>query len=119
MKPGGNSMTDKSTNKLTHPSEMKAESKIEFVDRGWLYYHINDFSNSISDFRAALNLDPDDINTMYALGLALKAGGQNEEAKAIFNQVIEHSHIIDRSDRAQILKSLASGHYNQIEKGTW
>ena len=98
---------------------MKAESKIEYVDRGWLYYHINDFSNSISDFKAALQMDPEDINTMYALGLALKAGGQNDEAKAIFNQVIEHSHIIDRSDRAQILKSLATGHYNQIEKGTW
>ena len=56
---------------------------------------------------------------MYALGLALKAGGQNEEAKTIFTQVIDHSHVIDRSDRAQILKSLATGQYNQIEKGTW
>jgi len=112
-------MAEKPVNKLTHPSEMKAESKIEYVDRGWLYYHINDFPNSISDFNIALEMDPEDINTMYALGLALKAGGESDKAKAIFNQVIEHSHVIDRSDRAQILKSLATGHYNQIVKGTW
>jgi len=112
-------MAEKSANKLTHPSELKAESKTEYINRGWLYYHVNDFSNSISDFKVALEMDPEDINTMYALGLALKAGGQSEEAKAIFTQVIDHSHVIDRSDRAQILKSLATGHYNQIEKGTW
>ena len=112
-------MAEKTVNKLKDPSELKAESKIDYIDRGWLYYHQKNYSNSISDFKVALDMDPEDINTIYALGLALKAGGHTEEAKAKFNQVVELSRVIDRTDRSQILKSLATGQFNQIEKGTW
>jgi len=112
-------MAEKLENKIPDPEGIQANSKSEFIQRGWLYFNQNNFVEAVADFRKALDLDPQDINTLYALGLSLKARGEKEEAKAIFRQVIEQSKVIDRTDRSQILKSLALGQWNQIEKGTW
>lgn len=112
-------MAEKIASKIPDPKEIQANSKSEFVQRGWLYFNQNIFYEATADFRRALELDTQDINTLYALGLSLKALGEKEEAKGIFRQVIEQSKVLDRTDRSQILKSLALGQWNQIEKGTW
>ena len=112
-------MAEKKSSNIPDPKGIQANSKSEFIQRGWLYYNQNIFSESTADFRKALELDPQDINTLYALGLSLKALGEKEEAKGIFRQVIEQSKVLDRTDRSQILKTLAVGQWNQIDKGTW
>ena len=50
----------------------------EYARRAWLYYGKHNYENSIKDFYKALDSDPENVDIMFGLGLALKADGKKK-----------------------------------------
>jgi tetratricopeptide (TPR) repeat protein len=74
---------------------------------------------AVTAFQAALDHFPGDIEALYALGLALKKSGKGPEALELFKQVTESVVNLDDEIRGEMLRRLAIGHANVLEKGDW
>ncbi len=108
----------KSTAKAT-PESINPQSAQDFTSRGWLYYTQGEYGKSQSDFRRALEMKPDDADILYALGMALAAGGDPVEAEHIFEKTLLALDALSDRVRASMLRRLANGHINRIRTGDW
>ncbi len=104
---------------VTRPEDLPANSADECAVRGWAYYATKDYPKAEIDLREALRLNPDDVDTAYALGLVLKASGQKGPAIEIFRQVAELTGYLDDQVRGRMVRRLALGHIHEIESGEW
>ncbi|CAE1239192.1 unnamed protein product [Acanthosepion pharaonis] len=59
-----------------------------FINRGCLYFKMEDFDNARQDFREALKLKPQDCKIIHAWGLCLHKLGKLEEAKEMFTKCL-------------------------------
>jgi tetratricopeptide (TPR) repeat protein len=104
------------------PGQMpEPRTAAEFLRRGYGYYGRSLFSEAIRDFKAAISLDSELLDAVYALGLALKADKQDEDSVKAFRQVLDLLNagaVADRI-RADMLRRLALGHINEITLGDW
>ena len=94
----------------------------EFAERGWSNYSRKSFEQAEMDFRRSLDLNPDNPDAMYALGLNLAAAGKSQEAISTFEDVIEYlnNRITDETRvRYYMLIRLSRGHINRIKTGEW
>ncbi len=92
-----------------------------YLRRGYAYLGIGQYPQAAEDFRKALELDPASVDSVYALGMSLKADGKKEEATTAFLKAIallDEGAVKDKS-RARILRRLALGHVNEIATGNW
>ncbi|MDD5369174.1 MAG: hypothetical protein PHQ40_08820 [Anaerolineaceae bacterium] len=87
--------------------------------RGWEYYSIKDYPKAEESFRGALQENPDDIDSLYALAMTLRYAGQLQSAVKVFREVMDQASAIQNSPRARMVRRLALGHINQIEIGDW
>jgi tetratricopeptide (TPR) repeat protein len=62
---------------------------------------------------------PGEIEILYALGLSLKHSGQAERALRIFRQIVEVASRRSAQVRTLMLRRLAQGHVNMLERGAW
>ncbi len=100
------------------PSAMSAGTSDELLARAWLYYGRQDYGKSEADLRKALDLDPGNLEILYALGLTLSASGRSQEALPVFEQAVEA--LTDQSTvRANMLRKLIKGHISRIKTGDW
>jgi len=96
----------------------------DFRKRGWAYHARGQYTEAEADFRKALELAPDDVETLYALGLCLKQQERANEAAEVFRQVVSRLENVETDDaleraRVGMLHRLALGHVNELTKGDW
>jgi tetratricopeptide (TPR) repeat protein len=106
-------------NAIPDPATMNASTAMEYASRGWLYFSNQNFEKATHDFRQVLNIDKNEIDTWYGLGLSLKASGSADEAVEAFNKVLELIRLIKDKQQANILERLAKGQINHIKTGDW
>ncbi len=104
---------------LPDPEKMNPQSPEDFLERGWLYYSLQKYELALADFDVALKNDPDNLDSWYALGLALKAMGDGQKAVEAFSRVDSLTGYIDEHQKAMIISRLAHGQINQIKTGNW
>lgn len=93
----------------------------DYVERGWRHYSKKEFYRAEADFRKALDMNADTIDTLYALGMTLQASGRPPEAVQTFEKVIELLKDAPPTDnaRALMLTRLSHGHINRMKTGDW
>jgi tetratricopeptide (TPR) repeat protein len=101
------------------PDKMDPKDNEGLVQRGWLYYSKQSFNQALDDFSNALNKDPDNPDTIYALGLAYKASGAAQKAIETFEKVLLHLDKYQDAVEARMLLRLVHGHINQLKDGDW
>jgi tetratricopeptide (TPR) repeat protein len=102
-----------------NPSELKTETLNDYTIRGWAYFSTQKFDLSSADFDHVVAEEPENIDSWYGLGLALKGSGTNSKALEAFEKVLELIHLLEDHQRANILGRLAKGQINQIKTGDW
>lgn len=102
-----------------NPSTMKAETVDDYAKRGWAFFSIQQFDLSASDFNHVVAEEPENIDSWYGLGLALKGSGTTSQATDAFEKVLQLIHLVEDHQRANILGRLAKGQINQIKTGDW
>jgi tetratricopeptide (TPR) repeat protein len=103
---------------VTAPDPQTAE---EFTQSGWDHYSKKEYYRAEADFQKALELSPDNIDTLYVLALTLQSSGRQQEAIHTFEKVIKElkqSETVEKV-RAHMLVRLAQGHINRIKTGDW
>jgi tetratricopeptide (TPR) repeat protein len=101
------------------PESMTASSAGEYAIRGWEYYVAKEYQKAETDLRESLRLDPDELDTNYALGLTLKSSGQKIPAAEAFRKVAELASYQADPVRARMVRRLALGQIHDIETGEW
>jgi tetratricopeptide (TPR) repeat protein len=115
---------DKGSDKIAHtrqvdPSQLNPQTPAELTNRGWLYYARKEYGRAEADLRRALESNPDEVETLYPLGLTLKAAGSSKEAVEVFHKVVDLAGTIPNPVRANMVRRIAIGHINEIETGNW
>lgn len=101
------------------PAAVKVESIMDYSSRGWLYYSSGQFENAVDDFRHVLEVEKDDIDAWYGLGLSLKAAGDTIGAVDAFTSVLGLIGSVNDKQRVNVLTRLVKGQINQIKTGDW
>jgi tetratricopeptide (TPR) repeat protein len=104
---------------INSPEQIHPTLPAEFVLRGWLYYFQKDYLKADADYRRALQERPDDLDTVYALALNLKAMGNTQEAIQSFQTVNLLADRLADKLRANIIKRISVGHINSMTQGHW
>lgn len=86
---------------------------------GWILYGEDRVDEAIEIFQGAQDRFPKDIEVLYALALAYKKTGKGQEALRTFQGVIKSAEVLDDKTRAAMLRRLAIGHTNVLERGDW
>ncbi len=97
-----------------NPTDIKKHLRL-----GWAYYGEDKLDEAIDAFRDAKDRFPEDIEVLYALALAYKKAGKGDDALKIFRNVIEFATNLDDQTRGAMLRRLAIGHANVLERGDW
>jgi tetratricopeptide (TPR) repeat protein len=103
------------------PPASEPQTVEEFLRVGWNLHASGQFEAAEKDFRKALALKPDSIDSYYALGLSLKAQDRREETIQAFQTVVS---LLDKEEgasdsRRTMLHRLALGHINMLKLGDW
>lgn len=103
----------------TRPTD--PDSADQLVESGWKRYSNKEFFRAEEDFQKALKLTPDNVDTMYALGMTQQASGRLQDAIQTFENVIHLLEVYKEKDpvRALMLTRLAHGHINRMNTGDW
>lgn len=101
------------------PSSITAHTTQEYANRGWLFYTQKNYPKAVDDFMAAKKQSPDNPDVLYALGLALAAGGQSQAALVAFEDCLSVLESIEDLSRKMMLRKLTKGHINRIKTGDW
>ncbi len=104
------------------PASMDAPTTCDdYIKRGMAYYARKQYQEAEADLKKAISMNGDNIDSLYSLGMVLKAANRKDEAVAAFKQVI--SIIVSRPDAKEIkldmLRRLALGHVNELTQGDW
>jgi tetratricopeptide (TPR) repeat protein len=102
-----------------NPDAMTPNTASDYLTRGWYYYSAKEYAKAETDFRQALVLEADDVDTLFAHGLALKHLSRFDEAVQTFEKVIVLSDQNNDPVRATMVKRLAKGHINELTLGDW
>jgi len=105
--------------KKNDPNSIIPQTPAELTNRGWLFYARKEYAQAEADLRRALEANPDEVETLYPLGLTLKATGASKEAVEVFRRVIELVGTIPNRVRANLIRRIAIGHIHEIETGNW
>jgi len=90
-----------------------------YLRLGWTYYGEDRLDEAIHVFQDAKNRFPGDIEVLYALALAYKKAGHEKDALPIFRTVVKSAEDLDDQTRGAMLRRLAIGHANVLERGDW
>ncbi len=108
--------------KAIEPTEPAAPRPADaLIESGWSHYSKQEFSQAEEDFRKAADLEPENLDTLYALGMSQQADGRKEPAIATFETVIQQLEARKAEDpvRFLMLTRLAHGHINRMKTGDW
>src|SRR5512133_1301538 len=71
----------------TEPSTPKTVD--ELIETGWNHYSKKEYYRAEADFQKALEDQPENADTMYAMGMSQQASGRTQEAIRTFEKVIQ------------------------------
>jgi tetratricopeptide (TPR) repeat protein len=93
----------------------------EYYRQGWALHAAGKQDVAEQNLRKAIELEPESVDAHFTLGLALKAQDRNREAVQVFQKVLSliQSGAVEHNTRSEMVRRLALGHINQIEKGDW
>jgi len=86
---------------------------------GWALYGAGDPQGASAEARRAAEVAPGDPEAPYLLGVALKAAGDAGGAVAAFRSAASLAAQQGDASRAAMLRRLAVGQANWLEKGDW
>jgi Flp pilus assembly protein TadD len=86
---------------------------------GWARYGADHPIPAEQAFERAAALRPDDPEPPFGLGLALKRQVKKEPAIRAFRRAADLTPSLTDRARASILRRLALGHINYLERGEW
>ncbi|MBM3121423.1 MAG: hypothetical protein FJZ97_04455 [Chloroflexi bacterium] len=86
---------------------------------GWALYGSGDAEGASVQARLAAGLAPSEAEAPYLLGMALKARGDAGGAVAAFRSAASMAAGQGDNSRAAMLRRLAIGQANWLEKGAW
>lgn len=86
---------------------------------GWAFYGSGRLDRAENAFQEARRLLPDDSEPAFGLGLTYKKEGKSAEAVEAFRAAAERTSSLTDRARAAILRRLALGHINYLERGEW
>lgn len=86
---------------------------------GWALYGSGDAEGASGQARLAAKLAPTDVEGPYLLGMALKVAGDAGGAVAAFRSAASMAAGQGDNSRAAMLRRLAVGQANWLEKGAW
>ena len=89
--------------------------------QGWALHAAGKQDAAEQSLRKAIELEPESVDAHFTLGLALKAQGRNRDAVQLFQKVLSliQSGAVEHNTRSVMVRRLALGHINQLEKGDW
>jgi tetratricopeptide (TPR) repeat protein len=105
---------------IPDPTEMEANTAEALFNRGMLFYSSQKYERAIADFKQALNLEPEQIDPHYGLGLVYRMLGQSENAIASFSKVLElleEGRMDETVERKMMLMRISKAHINSLKKG--
>jgi len=114
-----------SVNKHTQVTDVGANplpsAADQHVENGWRHFSGKEYFRAESEFRKALEVVPDDPDTLFALAMTQQANGQKQEAKQTFEKVIQllENPGFDNPVRALMLVRLARAHISRMKTGDW
>jgi tetratricopeptide (TPR) repeat protein len=122
LKPKKSRQVESDSDQVQDPDNLPLpQSAADYLRRGYAYYSRSHYPQAIDDFQAAISREPDMVDAVFALGMALKAANQGDEGTRAFQQVLallNAGAVADRI-RADMLRRLAIGHINEIASGDW
>jgi tetratricopeptide (TPR) repeat protein len=103
----------------TDPSTPKTVD--ELIESGWSHYSKKEYYRAEADFQKALENQPENADTLYALGMAQQASGRTQEAIRTFEKVIQllEKKKVEDPVRSLMLTRLSHGHINRMKTGSW
>ncbi len=103
----------------TDPSSPRSAD--ELVESGWSHYSKKEYYRAEADFQKALEMTPNNADTMYALAMTQQASGRPQDAIHTFEKVIQLLEATKEENpvRALMLTRLSHGHINRIKTGDW
>ena len=90
-----------------------------FLRAGWAYYGAGQYHEAIEHFETAQRLAPDDLEPAFGLGMGFKKTGNKDAAVSAFRKVAERVGRVSDTARGTMLRRLALGHANYLERGQW
>lgn len=112
-------LKSKSPEQIADPVAISPQTSQDYAKRAWLFYGRQDLPHAEQDFRRALDLDSQDVDSLSGLGLTLAAAGKLPEAVQVFEQAVQLAAGLKDAVRGLMLKRLLNGHINRIRTGQW
>ena len=92
----------------------------DYQRRAWEHYARKEHVQAEADFRKALEMNASLIDSVYGLGMTLKAAGNFKDARAPFEAVIKllDEGVVKDEARGKILRALVNAQISFLEKAT-
>lgn len=87
--------------------ELESANPYYATQKGYVYFKTKEWQKSVDEFVKALELKPDQANTMYFLGLAYDKVGQKEKAIEQIKKVVQMNPNLEEAKK--VLDNLKSG----------
>ena len=102
-----------------HPGEMNPTNAVQYIDRGWAYLNEDQPDKAIDDLKHELDMEAENADAYYVMGLALKKLNKHEAAIEAFQHVMQLAEAYPDHSSKQMLKRLTNGQINQLQTGDW
>jgi Flp pilus assembly protein TadD len=66
----------------------KVKSETEYMDVGKFYFLNNNYDEAVAEFRKALEINKDNAEAYYNLGLIAESNNNQEEAKKMYSKAL-------------------------------
>ena len=97
-----------------NPSSAQAQANL-----GWGYYAKGRYDEAVAQFNKALELDRDNFDAVYGLGLALKKVGKKAEALTALERALTLAPTAENKSRTDMLERMIDSHMNWLKSGQW
>jgi tetratricopeptide (TPR) repeat protein len=93
----------------------------EFQQRGMAFYARKEYSAAEDDLNKAILLSGSNIDSLYSLGMVLKAMNRKKDSVSAFKQVLDLIMAKPGVEKTKydMLRRLALGHINIMTQGDW
>ncbi len=103
----------------TEPSTPRPADAL--IESGWSHYSKKEYYRAEEEFKKAIDIEPDNVDTIYALAMSQQASGHSPEAIDTFEKVIRilEANKVEDPVRSLMLTRLALRHISRMKTGDW
>ncbi len=96
------------------PSNAQAQANL-----GWGYYAKGKYDEAVAQFNKALQVDRDNFDAAYGLGLALRKIDKKDEALSALEHALTLAANTENKARTDMLERMIDSHMNWLKSGKW